>query len=574
MKIKVLPDEVIGKISAGEVVERPVSVVKELVENSLDAGAKRIGVELNSGGRRLIRVTDDGEGMSAEDALVSVERHSTSKLSSISDLEKISTLGFRGEALASIAAVSRFELVTRDRSSAHAVKISVEGGKNRESEPANGPVGTSVTVSDLFFNVPARRKFLRSVPSEISAIVHLIERFAFCCPDVCFKLIHDQHVILDLAPAKDLEERLGQMRDKDFLDRIVRVEHGDFSMTIAGFISRPDFNLSQRTEQSVFVNSRLVSDRIINRAITQGYEGLVPTGRYPVVLLFIRIDPSVVDVNVHPTKREVRFSDTQMVFQGVVSAISRSLRAGTGMGIVEEIVSVREKPGMQAPESTVPSGIAADLPERTAAAEKTEKVAEPKTEYLIEASPVFLGQARGTYLFAETADGVLIFDQHAAHERYIYENLVAKLERKEKVEKQGLLVPVTLDFPAKDAVIMRESLQEFDMLGFEIEPFGARSFIVRSVPLVLSGKDFRGVLMDLVAEMASLEKTERMSQIRNLIMERLACRAAVKAGDRLTRQEIEKLITHMEGKVRFCPHGRPAFIKITYNELEKRFQRR
>ncbi len=580
-RIALLPDTVANRIAAGEVVERPASVVKELLENALDAGASAVAVAIESGGKTLVRVADDGEGMGREDALLALDRHATSKIRSADDLVGIGTFGFRGEALPSIAAVSRFELETADASEGVGTRITATGGLVSAVEDAARPPGTTVVVRSLFFNTPARRKVLRSARSETRAAVEAVTTLALALPKLGVSLLADGKQVLEALPAPSLAERVAQVLGRRFAATLLPVAHEASGVTITGLVQRPAEAAPTGRAAYLFVNGRPIRDHFLVRAAERGYRATVPAGSRPSVILVLEVPAADVDVNVHPAKLEVRFRDRYALEAAVEEAVHRALGdlvsaapmggAGTGpMPWEHQAVSV-PRPGTGA--VPVLPGLGAGEPgdedegEAFAGGEVT-----PEGEAAVPSR--ILGQVHASYILVEAADGVLIVDQHSAHERILYERTMRVLGT-EADGAQKLLFPLTLEFVPAELDAIEAHGDMLARLGFEFEPFGGRSLIVHAVPTPHARFDAERCLRDVVQDLAG----GRFGGLTNP-MERFAstfaCRAAIKAGQALTEQEMRELVERLFA----CElpahdvHGRPTIVQLPKAELERRFGRR
>ncbi len=578
-RIRVLDDHLINRIAAGEVVERPASIVKELVENSLDAGARDISVRVEDGGRRRIVVCDDGSGMERDDALLALERHATSKLARFEDLDAISTLGFRGEALPSIAAVSRFLLRTAPRDG-QAVEIEVKAGRIESMRDTAASKGTTVDVDGIFFNVPARRKFLRAAPTELSHIVRCVSHYALAHPAVAFHLDHDGRRVLDAPAAPDRAARIAQVHGPEMARRMISFAHESAGIRVGGFAGRPVDAGGRRDAQHVFVNGRIVSDRVLTHAIAAAYGDTVPRGTYPAAIVFVEIDPSRVDVNVHPQKTEVRFDRQAPVHETVRAAVASALGADEALPSLSDLRPAG--PGAAFPIA----GMGAQL--RAAAA------AEPRSSYvagtasapslLAEGSPgvdpgrraVPLAQYLDSYIVAKDAAGLLIVDQHVAHERVLFERYLAETERGE-VETQRLLFPRTLELRAEDAVTLAAEAREFARLGFVLEPFGGNSVKVDAVPAFARNVALDRLLAELLGEAARTRSAATgAGELRRRIVTSAACQAAIKVNYPLTHESMQRLLDDLflTENPTTCPHGRPIIFRLPVDEIERAFRRR
>ncbi len=567
MGIHILPPDVAAQIAAGEVVERPASVVKELVENSIDAGARELRVEVNGGGRQRIHVADDGCGVPAAEVELAFQRHATSKLACADDLERIATLGFRGEALASIAAVSRVTFVTRAAGEETGTLLRLEGGVVTTRRPTGRPPGTAVTVEDLFYNVPARRKFLRAEATERRHIDAWITRYAMLYAHLRFILIHDGREAFRSLGNGDLREVLVAVHGLDVAASLLTVLEdagGDPAIRVHGFVSPPSLHRADRGGITLFVNGRWVQDVRMTYAVIQAYHTLLPTGRYPLAVVVVTMPPEDLDVNVHPAKTEVRFRDADAVFRAVQRAVRQSV-----IGQAPIPGSRPAAPGLWPPEHRRPAWSAptdevqAQLPLPPAAPEQ----APPSLPALR-----VIGQVGATYIVAEGPDGLYLVDQHAAHERVLYERLLA--QRAEGVPAQGLLEPAAVELSLEAAGLVEAHQETLRCLGFDLQPFGGNTILVRSLPALLAHARPSDVLAEVVEVLeegrAGLAAGEEQAVIR-----RVCKRAAVKAGQVLTREEMEELLRALErcASPRTCPHGRPTMIQITVEQLAREFGR-
>ncbi|HUT74087.1 MAG TPA: DNA mismatch repair endonuclease MutL [Armatimonadota bacterium] len=569
MSVIILDDEVINQIAAGEVIERPASVVKELVENSLDAGATRISIDLEQGGRRLIRVTDDGCGMTREDAVLALQRHATSKLTCADDLFAIRTLGFRGEALPSIAAVSHLKIVTRPHDATEATEIVVRASEVTDLHTAGAPPGTEVTVGRLFFNTPARLKFLRSEASELSHITELVTRFSFSHPQVSLRLTHGEREVVHRPAADDLLSSVVALYGRDAAERLIPVELRLPLLRVSGFVSRPDFTRSSRSHQALFVNRRQVRSRTLTHAVEEPYRSALAGGRFPVAVVMVDVDPALVDVNVHPAKAEVRFVRDWEVHEAVRRAVREALEgtalAGAALGAGAAPPATFGGTG-RGPTSAAPAQPTLDFPAGAAPA--------PPAQTAVGLVLAPLGQVRATYIIAENADGLMIVDQHRAHERVLFERLETDSAGAQPAS-QGLVMPLTVHLGRREAELLERNLETFAAVGMTIEPFGGDAFVVRAMPALMAKADPEVLLRDLLEELAGRPSGQRLDLPREAILAAAACHAAIKAGTRLAPQEMVELLDGLARSTRpfTCPHGQPIIMTITNFELDRRFQR-
>lgn len=620
-RVRRLPEDLANQIAAGEVVERPASAVKELVENAIDAGASRISVELEDGGLALLRITDDGCGMGREDATLCIERHATSKLSGRDQLFAIDTLGFRGEALPSIASVSRFELVTKPHGQLGGTRVVVEGGSLRTVEEAGAAPGTSVTVRDLFYNTPARLKFLKTRQTELKQVQETLQRVALANPGVAFSLSHNDRPLLDLPSGQSLADRIWLLLGEEDAEMMHPMEPATQDGVVAsGYFGQPALTRRTTSGLMTFVNGRFVRDRSIHGAIRVAYQGLIDRGRHPVVVLFVEAPPHTVDVNVHPMKTEVRFHEAGSVFRAVRRAIHQSLAAapwiphggqpGVGEPPVREERSPTRNPFRDAESSTGEEHAAAarlpfrgegvrtytlgasapaapDAPRRSGAGGAfpsgrgaVPEAPPPKSDISSTGRQFFsslhwIGHFRGTYLLATDGEALIIVDQHAAHERITYENL-RRAWKDRVIESQPLLFPERLRFDSLRAALLEESLPFFEQLGFELEPFGGTDFALKAVPGLLARARHADLLRDALDELGDSGQSTRIDEAKDAVLSRMACHGSVRAGDTLTREEVMTLFTRMD-EIDFggnCPHGRPVYFRMGLHEIEQRFDRR
>ncbi|MCK4622167.1 MAG: DNA mismatch repair endonuclease MutL [Desulfuromonadales bacterium] len=603
-KVHLLPEELCNKIAAGEVVERPSSVVKELLENSLDAGATDLLVELESGGKKLIRIADNGSGMNRQDAFLSLERHATSKIRTDADLFALHTLGFRGEALASIASVSRFLLKTCADDQGLGQLIYAEGGAIKRAEEVGLPQGTVVEVRNLFFNLPARRKFLRKEQTELSHAADVVTKLALANPAVSFRLQHNGRILLDLRREKGVRERVAALLGRSLLkDLLVLDQQAGADLRITGLISQPQLNRSSTSHIYTFINGRYIRDRVVQHAVMQGYRHLLMKGRYPVVVLFLQIDPAQVDVNVHPTKHEVRFREQALVHDFIADSLQQALRPAdwveksaeetedtvrretypasvkSPVGTIKETDPRYRIQSQQVvrPESKQPP--VALSKEIASAGNNSFSFSEQLSLPSVDTGGFFstlqiLGQYHQSYLLCQDGDDLILIDQHAAHERIGFEKLRRSYEVG-RIPGQALLFPEILELDFRSATALSENLPELEKLGFEVEPFGGKSFALKSVPQLLSHQDVGKLVIDVALE---LEKIGRAGQLRDSLDEiliLLACHGVIRANQALTREEIKALLLELD-QVDFranCPHGRPVMQRLSLTEIERLFRR-
>jgi len=585
MPIRVLSEKVASQIAAGEVVERPSSVVKELVENSIDADARDVRVEARGGGKQFIRVTDDGCGIPAAEVELAFHRHSTSKLTTADDLARITTLGFRGEALASIASVSRVTFVTRAADEPVGALLRIEGGRLVTRQESGRPPGTAVTVEDLFFNVPARRKFLRTDRTERRHIDGWLTRYAMAYPGVRFTLLHDGRVVFQSAGNDRLRDVLIAVYGLEVGAAVLEIAPGDQQpapgIQVTGFVSPPSLHRANRGYITLFVNGRWVQDASLTYAIIQAYHTLLPTGRYPLAVVMVRLPPEDVDVNVHPTKAEVRFRDGDVVFRAVQKAVRRTL-------LERSPVPVAIRPPTAWPTSSAPgreqrlerlAGLKTHpTGEQLRFEPQPSDVIAPAGGVLVPAverlPPLrVMGQLGATYVVAEGPEGMYLIDQHAAHERVLFEQLLAERERA-RVASQALLEPRPVKLAPETAGLLEEHLEVLGSLGFQIEPFGGTTMLVRALPSIVAETDPRQVLEDVAAALEAGD-APLAGTIEEAVARQVCKRAAVKAGQVLTQVEMEELMRALEqcASPRTCPHGRPTMIHLSVEQLAREFGR-
>ena len=559
-----LTEDTVNKIAAGEVVERPASVVKELIENSLDSGAVAIDIEVKASGKNLIRVTDNGSGMEKEDAGLAFSRHATSKIDSAADLVRIGSFGFRGEALPSIAGVSKVEMITRTRGKDAAIRIRKEGGKLLEVKETGAPVGTMVTVQNLFYNTPARRKFLKSNTTELTHIINTVSNYCLVYTSCGFTLTHNGERIMEILPQDGLLDRIRVLYGNEIASATAKIDYRKEGIKITGFAGKPVVTHPLRNKQLFFVNNRPIVNQMINYAVSDSYRNLVPRGRWPAVFLFVEIAPSLVDVNVHPAKKEVKFANSWLVRDGIKEGILKAL------GIKEMPAVGDVMPGGNL--HTAVSGFAGS-PDYTPAGPMSMGVQE-----------VMLGredyggykavQILDSFIVTEAGGGMEVMDQHAVHERILYEKIRKRLEDKSP-ESQRLLLPVSVELVPGDKKILSDNLTFFSELGFNIEEFGAGTVLIDMIPVIMDKVDPAGFINDVVNEIKEMGKAVSPDEKRDGIIKMMSCKAAVKQGDRLDAMEMKRMLEEWRqlGKAGTCPHGRPGVVRFTKAELNKKFHR-
>ncbi len=572
MTIKILPETIASQIAAGEVVERPASAVKELIENAIDAGASAISVETSEAGKRLIVVADNGSGIPAEELPLAMARHATSKLQSAEDLFAIHTLGFRGEALASIGSVARLTLTSKPEAQQAGYRIRVDGGVVGAVGPVPAPTGSEVRVEDLFFNVPARMKFLKSDSTENRQITGLVTRYALAYPHIRWTLVQDQRLVFKTSGSGSQMEILQEFFGAQDSKQLLPITFTDREIRVNGFISNLSLNRSNRKDITFFVNGRWVQDAALTAAVIKAYNTLLMVGRYPVAALFIELPAGQVDVNVHPSKSEVRFRDSDQVFSALQRAIRRGLLAYSPVPELRP-ANLWGRQANHDESGTVfgPSGFAGAWGDASAAPQ----AAQPQSYLPLERLPLLrlIGQVAATYLIAEGPDGLYLIDQHAAHERVLFDQLMAQYHAA-AVPTQALVQPVAVEFPAEKALTLSQQLPGLRKLGFEVEDFGPNAFLVRSVPAVFAAGDPKAVLQALVEDFEEDEEPLG-AEIEAKIAGRVCKRLAVKAGKVLSESEQKALLLNLEASQspRTCPHGRPTMIHLSAALLERQFGR-
>lgn len=599
-RVRILPEQLTNKIAAGEVVERPASVVKELVENALDAGGSDIVVEIEDGGKRLIRVTDNGSGMSREDALLSMERHATSKISTDVDLFNLHTLGFRGEALPSVASVSRFTLASRERGAIEGTEIYAEGGRIREVKACGMAEGTVVSVRNLFFNTPARLKFMKSRDTETGHTGEFLHRLALSRPDVRFTYICDGKTVFRLLPG-DMADRVGEILGKSLSADLYSLDVTDNGIALRGLLGSPTVSRSSATHLYTYINGRYIRDRVVQHALLQGYRNVMERGRYPVLVLFITIPAEDVDVNVHPTKHEVRFREQSKVHAVIQNGIEQLLRAAPWLKKVADTQGHRALLKTSAPslsrveevkESLLRYAVRQeDLP-LSRPMQSPPRAEQPSPPLLrVEQAPEspfressseagyfsalqVIGQFRGAYILCQDGTDLLLIDQHAAHERVVFQELRDSMDGG-RLDGQSLLFPETIDISPAESAAVREHVDVLEKLAFEMENFGGNTWLLKGVPLLLVGMDYKQALLDTLEELCSMGRSRAFAEIVDEILATFACHSVVRGQRQLSLPEIQRLLQRMDGTdfAANCPHGRPVIVRITHREIEKLFKR-
>lgn len=601
--VRILPEHLANLIAAGEVVERPASVLKELVENSLDAGAARITVEVAAAGRRLIRVVDDGAGMSPDDLLSSLERHATSKITSAEDLAAVASLGFRGEALPSIAAVSKMILRSRISGQEAGSQLRVAGGSLREVSEVGCPIGTIIEVRDLFYNTPARRKFLKSRATEAGHLGAAFLRMALARPDVTFRYRSDGKVLYDLPATTDLRVRVSALLGREAAAQMISLDQQHGPLRVRGLIGLPSLTRSAPDQVFTFINGRFVRDRVLLHAVYQGYRGLMPDNRRPVMALHIELDPATVDVNVHPAKVEVRFHQQKEVHDSLVQCLRRGLAAARGAAGEDHRQATDQPPAhgrTYTPTGPSPHAAAGYTPPpgpplatqrsgpAVAAAPAagmspgppteeprfSSETARPRALYTPTGELSYIGQLHGLYLLCSSPQGLVVVDQHAAHERLAYEEL-RRAMADGALPSQGLLAPRVLELTPREAAWAQRQAPVWQRLGLELASFGPTSWAVSAVPPFMAGTDPGPKVKDMLAEMAGAGVNIDTPEFLEQAMRSLACRGAIKKGQHISPEEARGLLaklSKLDGPVT-CPHGRPVFLTVDRSQLARAFKR-
>jgi len=603
VSIQVLPEELINQIAAGEVIERPASVVKELVENSLDAGARRIDVELERGGSGLIRVRDDGIGIRAQEIGIALARHATSKITSLLDLETIATLGFRGEALPSIASVSRLSLVSRSAEAEHAWAVEARDGVVTAPTPASHPQGTSVEVRDLFFNVPARRKFLRSEATEYQHVVRMLERLALSRFEVGFTLSHNGKAVWTLPPARTQPERLARVAKvcgEEFAAHVIELQYAAETFSLSGWLALPTFSRSQSDLQFAFLNGRFVRDKLVAGAARLAYRDVLFNGRFPAYLLYLDLDPTLVDVNAHPQKLEVRFRDARRIHDFLFRTLERALAATrptalsagsapadwlTGSAAYTAsarptqgrfvLPESRPRPGADLYRSFLETAAAGTSAGESAVAEAAGGAAAggEKDGVGVPALGYAIAQLHGIYILAQTAEGMVLVDMHAAHERVMYEGMKKLLQG--QTASQPLLVPDILSVTNVEADAAEAHAAEFAALGFAVTRLSPDELALRAVPCLLAARDPASVVRDVLSDLVETGQSRHVEESINHLLGTMACHAAVRAQRNLSVPEMNSLLREMERTDRAdqCNHGRPTWVRLSLHDLDRLFMR-
>lgn len=576
--IKLLPENLVNQIAAGEVVERPASVVKELVENSLDAGADKIQIEIKEGGKSYIRITDNGSGMGREDLEMSLQRHATSKIGHEDDLWKIKTMGFRGEALASISSVARLQIKSKRAEDLGGWEIGCEGGDLKQLKEIGMSVGTQIEVSDLFFNTPARQKYLKQDGTELGRITSLMNQIGLANPEVSFKLVHNGKTVFDWAKKTDLISRVVDVLGAGVAEAMIPIFYGGNDLQLDGFVGKPLLSRTTSQHQYIFVNGRAIQHHFLANRIKAAYHSMLMEHKKPIFILNIKIDPSKVDVNVHPQKLEVRFEDQQNIVKMVYGSVKSALEKESLMplGISQSSRYMSDSFPKMSRGGSIGGGNAVSSFRPTPRASAVQEALVFGKEMFGEREQLMtvVSQINNSYIVAKDKKGLVLIDQHAAHERVRYEELMNQFKAKEK-SVQALLIPIQVELSGDELALLEDNRDIFEALGFEIAPFGGNTFVVSAVPSCLAADEidvvFKGVLDDIVNNKVPTEmqgKTEEM-------LTYMACRSAIKFGQKLSNDEMQGLVNEVMKMERpyTCPHGRPTMVSLTMSELGKMFGR-
>ncbi|MCG8067958.1 MAG: DNA mismatch repair endonuclease MutL [Candidatus Thiodiazotropha taylori] len=597
MPIRTLPPQLINQIAAGEVVERPASVIKELVENSLDAGARHIEIEIEQGGIKRLRVRDDGVGIPQQELNLALSRHATSKVSQFEDLESLQSMGFRGEALPSISSVSRLRLTSRHQDAEQAWEVSGDGTDQAlQCKPAAHPQGTSVEVRDLFYNTPARRKFLRTEKTEFGHIQALVQRLALARFDVGFSLQHNRRAIFSLPPCdnrQQQEKRLLQLLGPQFLEQALPIQEqaGDFSLS--GWVARPGFSRAQADMQYFYVNQRMIRDKLVTHAVRQGFQDVLYHGRHPAYVLFFSLDPHKVDVNVHPTKHEVRFRDSRSVHDFIFRGLHRLLadtrpqtaaESGQNEPVnlqppvtsrgVEQPYSPPRQQGLDWRVAERPTAYQAGFSAQQPIAAEPDVAAKESQPQEVPPLGYALAQLHGVYILAQNQSGLILVDMHAAHERITYERLKQRYHG-EGISHQPLLVPISVSVSTREADLAEDASELLQRMGFEVSRSGRESLAIRSIPSLLQGADPEKMLRDILSDLIEHGSSQRVKEEIDQVLATVACHGSVRANRRLELDEMNALLRDMERTERAdqCNHGRPTWTELTISELDRLFLR-
>ncbi len=573
-RIQILPEHVSQTIAAGEVVERPASVVKELMENAIDAGSSEVIVELKMGGLQLIRVYDNGEGIDREDVQLALQRYATSKIKKAEDLFAIHTLGFRGEALPSIASVSKMTIKTRVANSISGTKAVCEGGGIKSISEVGCPLGTEVEVQNIFYNIPVKRKFLKSIRSELRYCLNHFLRLSLSQPSISFKFIHDGRMLHEHLKTESPLVRIEAILGREIYDHLQACEFEDDEIKILGFTSLPSISKANSDGIYIYVNKRFVKDRMIYKAIIETYRHVLPTGKFPIVILFITIPPFAVDVNIHPTKAEVKFRDPERVFHAVVGTLS-SIHEGKAVSTRRVESATGVVPNYFPPMKSYPAYL--PLTQRDEGKATPMVREEGGFEWRVENKTPFriLGQVQGTYIVCEGEKGVIFIDQHAAHERILFNQYKNQYETKSIVSEK-FLIPVPIELSTEESFILDSHLEELQSMGFEIDPIGEKVYAIRSKPSSIDQKDPKAMVREILDELSFLKREGKGTEAIDTILITLACHSAIRGNFMLRREEMEELMRDLYpfNLSATCPHGRPIFFLFHRDELAKQFKRK
>lgn len=578
-RIHILPESVINRIAAGEVIERPASVVKELIENAIDAHATEITVHLKGGGMELIQVIDNGDGMSEEDALICTQRHATSKIADVDDLEKIETFGFRGEALASIGEVARLVITTRPETASEATEVYFENGKIQEVQKKAAPKGTSIAVKDLFAFFPARRKFLKTPTTELRHAVAVVRRMALAHPEIGFTLFIEDTKSFEIPP-QTLEERVASLWGEEKSGGLISLEKTFRHLSIRGFVSKPGFFTRTREEQFLFLNKRFIVNKTLHHAIVSAYGNTIPSGEFPLFIIFLTMPPHYFDVNVHPQKIEVRFSDERFMYEMVRKSVEEVLHTPKVMPEFQLISggkkifpytrqSKRWADTGQLSLTTAPPDLNAQSPLQLAS---HESFSGPQPQAIPERESPLLWQVHNRYILSQIKSGITFIDQHVAHERILYEKAIKAMENRNAASQQ-LLFPTPVFVSPEDMLILTEMLPYLERIGFGIQEFGKNTVLIESVPMDIKIGREKQILLEMIALYKETGQPENI--IKENVAKVYACSSAIKSGEKLTPAEMASLVDQLFATENpyFCPHGRPIVITLTLEELDKRFGR-
>ena len=597
-RIQKLPDLLVDQIAAGEVIERPASVVKELIENSIDAGATRITVEIEQGGKKLIRVTDNGFGLNQQDMELSIQRHATSKIHNLEDLESLHSLGFRGEALPSIVSICRFSLISKTEESSHAYQLNCSGGKCDGIKPAQHTTGTTIEVRDLFYNTPARRRFLKTDKTEFLRIDELIKNISLSRFDIGFTLIHNGKIVRNSQGGEDQnlkKARISQLCGKEFFDNSFYIDENRHGMRLYGWVAKPSWNRASADRQFFYINGRMIKDKLIGHAVRQAYQDVLFHGRFPAFILYFDLNPALVDVNVHPTKHEVRFRESQQVHGFIFGSLNHALsqtRPGSELNSTNSLgfntanLPQIDYSKMQSSMSFNPSGSYGSPRVAETGGSYLKTIAEAgmqlpdfentRTESSEDIPPLGFAKAQlhGVFIVAENKQGMVIVDMHAAHERITYEWMKNSMQESE-IRSQSLLVPIAMSVSERETHAVEEYSEWFQKLGFEIQSASKESIIIRKVPSILIKTDIEELIKDVLSEIVTLGSSRKIEAGMNEILASMACHGSVRANRQMTIVEMNALLREMEKTERAdqCNHGRPTWVQLDMKQMDKLFLR-